>query len=416
MESDCNTVVMPVECGGSFGLALATSGGEVTTVEGVNPLVCGAIARPTIEVVIASSSNNVAVTAPSIQSALIPRFMESESFQVGDEGDEFQGFAFPKHELSSDGVICHNLNPCGPQSDTFEVQVSETCQRRFVMFDQSGSKSRIIFHPSLLSDFPTLLQFPQNTGNCWKCVQDASTKALSSLKETLVTPLFSGDQPVFDTLVPSCRRSALTTNGEEDLFQVYDREGCCQSRISDCLSRENSEDLEALLWSDDEVSSTGCSPSYYARSNTQISSADGAGGYSVSSGKKRKAVEEGETEGTATSGSCTSRKVLCRNSEIVDSGLGYDKESLSVLDLSFTDVASSGGSTNNLRQHEWHNLPPEPTDKKDRKEKLQGTLHILRSIIPGGESMDTALVLDEAVQFVKNLQVELQKLEAKKAT
>lgn len=411
---------MPVECGESFGHAFAASASKGKKLEGLNSLVCRSIARPAIGVVISSLSNSAAATVPPVQSPLIPPFIEPMSFQADDKTDQSRGsLVFPKHELSSDGVICHNLKPCHPQSDTFEVQLSETCQRRFVMFDHSGSKNRIIFHPSLVNEFPTLLQSPHNTGNCWEPKQDVSTRAVGYLKETLISPPLSGDYPAFDTILPPGWRSALLTNREEDLFRASDGadvEGYNQSRIPDCLSRENSEDLEALLWSDDEMSSTGHSPSDLTRSNTHSSSANGSSGYSACYGKKRKAGKEADTESTATSGNPTSKKVFCSNSELLGRGSGYGKEGLTVFDLSFADEASSSGSTNNQRQHELQCSAPEQSVKrKTRKEKLQSTLHILRSIIPGGETMDTALVLDEAVQFVKNLQVEVQKLEAKKS-
>lgn len=414
MESYSKTVVMPVECDESFGHAFATSAIEGKKVEGFNTLMCRSIARPAIGVVISSLSNSAATTVPPVQSPLIPPFIESMSFQADDKTDQSHGsHVFLNRKLSSDGVTCHNLKPCHPQSDTFEVQLSETCQRRFVMFDHSGSKNRIIFHPSLVNEFPNLLQSPHNTGNCGGPKQDASTRAEGYLKETLISPPLSGDYPTFDTILPPGWRSALLTNRAEDLFQASDsadEEGYNQGRITDCLSRENSEDLEALLWSDDEMSSTGHSPSDLTRSNTHSSSANGS---SACFGKKRKAGKEADTESTATSGNPTSKKIFCSNSERFGRGSGYGKDGLTVFDLSFADEVSSSGSTNN---HELQcSVPDQSVKRKTRKEKLQSTLHILRRIIPGGELMDTALVLDEAVQFVKNLQVEVQKLEVKKS-
>ncbi|XP_006415530.2 transcription factor bHLH144 isoform X2 [Eutrema salsugineum] len=48
-------------------------------------------------------------------------------------------------------------------------------------------------------------------------------------------------------------------------------------------------------------------------------------------------------------------------------------------------------------------------DGKGRK-KMKKMMGVLRRIVPGGEDMNTACVLDEAVQYLKSLKIEAQKL------
>lgn len=48
-------------------------------------------------------------------------------------------------------------------------------------------------------------------------------------------------------------------------------------------------------------------------------------------------------------------------------------------------------------------------DGKGRK-KMKKMMGVLRRIVPGGEQMNTASVLDEAVQYLKSLKIEAQKL------
>ncbi|XP_056847601.1 transcription factor bHLH144-like [Raphanus sativus] len=48
--------------------------------------------------------------------------------------------------------------------------------------------------------------------------------------------------------------------------------------------------------------------------------------------------------------------------------------------------------------------------KGGRKKKMKKMMGMLRKIVPGGEEMNTASVLDEAVQYLKSLKLEAQKL------
>ncbi|MCO5591732.1 hypothetical protein L7F22_045724 [Adiantum nelumboides] len=325
-----------------------------------------------------------------------------------------------KSELSSDGVNCHCLKPCDQKSNKahlnkFEVHLSDTCERRFVMFDQCGSKKRMIFHPSMMNEFSALLQSPLEITNCKEHTAVQRTRITGHLREILVSPLFLDNSAYFDATLPPGWQSTFSPSREEDAFQaLYTTvaEVSSQDIATDCLSRENSEDLDALLWSDNEMSSEGRS----SNNNVSWSDADSVStnigvSFSACADKKRKACVEADTDSTATSSDLRLKKVPGREIHHLGRGSGYGKEGFAVSDLSFADEESSSGSSNSLRQLQMGNFSHKRLAKKARNDKIYSTLQLLRSIIPGGESLDAALLLGEAVEYVRNLHVEIEKLE-----
>jgi hypothetical protein len=52
--------------------------------------------------------------------------------------------------------------------------------------------------------------------------------------------------------------------------------------------------------------------------------------------------------------------------------------------------------------------------RQSRRQKIKATVKLLREAIPGGECMDTAIVLDEAINYVKLLQLQVQGLGAQR--
>ncbi|CAM6088710.1 unnamed protein product [Calypogeia fissa] len=52
--------------------------------------------------------------------------------------------------------------------------------------------------------------------------------------------------------------------------------------------------------------------------------------------------------------------------------------------------------------------------RQSRRRKIRDTVKLLREAIPGGECLDTAIVLDEAINYVKLLQLQVQALGAQR--
>ncbi|KAM1094054.1 hypothetical protein ACFX2B_008981 [Malus domestica] len=50
------------------------------------------------------------------------------------------------------------------------------------------------------------------------------------------------------------------------------------------------------------------------------------------------------------------------------------------------------------------------SNNERKRQKMKKMVRVLRGIVPGGNEMNTVAVLDEAVQYLKSLKVELQKI------
>lgn len=73
---------------------------------------------------------------------------------------------------------------------------------------------------------------------------------------------------------------------------------------------------------------------------------------------------------------------------------------------------SSYGYNNNNNSSRKQSLSGSASSNNDGKgrKKMKKMMGVLRRIVPGGEQMNTACVLDEAVQYLKSLKIEAQKL------
>eukprot|EP00249_Psilotum_nudum_P024041 c29070_g2_i1 orf=1242-2453(+) len=198
-----------------------------------------------------------------------------------------------------------------------EFQCSEVCAKRFVMFDHSGGNTRIIFHPALLDEFSlSELSNPlkavdgmmssfqgsaqgvdkvweapsQNGHNLW------STKVLA-FREAMVSAFASFQK--MQGQAPGC-----LANMGADLPSVLSHATCEERKSltpehkdgsisqpgggdSHSLLHENTEDIEALLSSDEECSSTGHSPSALMLDDT-VSSCDSRTNCNKAAGSRNK--------------------------------------------------------------------------------------------------------------------------------
>lgn len=163
---------------------------------------------------------------------------------------------------------------------------------------------------------------------------------------------------------------------------------------------EDTEDIDALLSSDDEdnygddgeETSTGRSPS------------------TMTAYEKQDWFDENEDMDEVASSAGPSKRQKLSESNYEVPSLTYTASSLKPKrSLDYEDDAESscaGGP------------PARPSDKycslsgnkRDRKEKIRETVTILQTILPGGDSKDAVVVLDEAINYLKTLKYNARSL------
>ncbi|CAH8355499.1 unnamed protein product [Eruca vesicaria subsp. sativa] len=75
-----------------------------------------------------------------------------------------------------------------------------------------------------------------------------------------------------------------------------------------------------------------------------------------------------------------------------------------------TCYSSYGYNSSRRKQSSSESASSSNNGGKGGRKKMKKMMGVLRKIVPGGEEMNTASVLDEAVQYLKSLKLEAQKL------
>ncbi|KAH7423699.1 hypothetical protein KP509_12G069300 [Ceratopteris richardii] len=336
------------------------------------------------------------------------------------------------------------------QPSKLGVQLSEGRRKRFVMFDHSGTKRRIILHPEMIDGLPSLLPLNLKMGRTYKVGAEMGKESFGKATEYVVNPRSAAISPV-DAVLSRDNGAHLidpvimnslsfgSHNLDSSLFRIDDH-GKVSAEIDhvdgctgfSCFSHENTEDLEALLSSDeDEVSSTGHSPSDLRSVSL---SANCNSKESLGMKRKKRSFDidaDDDNHSTATSGKTnamylSSLKVggISDNLEQIKHRDSVNKSArrLSTYDpigleiFVPDDEMSSNSNRFNCRRSHSKTVPSvqqQSFGEQTKKKRIRNTLRLLRGIIPGGESMEAAFVLDEAIQYVRALQSEVHKLQAK---
>lgn len=201
---------------------------------------------------------------------------------------------------------------------------------------------------------------------------------------------------------PSLRRDLIHMNGNGPSFRrdlnhmngptLTDKVDVKQGTEAQSEMHEDTEEINALLYSDsdgystedDEVTSTGHSPStmtthdnqdIFWRSNEEVASSTGKT-------KKRKLSDNGAYDD-------------CLQFMDTASSLNLNRS------LDIEDAAESRCSSGNSEGS---------SHKKMRKERIRDVLNILQTIIPGGKERDPIGLLDEAIHCLKSLKVKARSL------
>nr|TKR98936.1 transcription factor bHLH143-like isoform X1 [Populus alba] len=242
------------------------------------------------------------------------------------------------------------------------------CQRRFLVFDQSGNEQRLIY-----SSFGPPVPKPTAT--------DAKP----------IPGYF--DHNEYAARMDQTKLMKLPEVSDENHFTSEESE-----------MHEDTEEINALLYSDDdyydengggsdddgddsdddEVRSTGHSPILIKSHGTQE--------------QAEKIIEE---EGTSSDGPNKRQKLMdggYKKSSLVDSASSVKVERFHGYD---DDMESNYAK----RQSQDGEMISILSSKQFRKDKIRATLKILESIIPGAKDKEPLLVLDEAIDYLKSLKL-----------
>ncbi|XVF44829.1 hypothetical protein PTKIN_Ptkin02bG0155400 [Pterospermum kingtungense] len=246
--------------------------------------------------------------------------------------------------------------------------VSGSLKKGLVIFDQSGSQTRLIYS----SVYPP--------------AQHATT-AITELASCLDLHESEGVKTNPFTPTPP---TLLEEYGESDL------------NVEQSEMHEDTEELNALLYSDEEddnyhddndedheVMSTGHSPiglqrNYQSQDRVddmieEVASSDGPN-------KRQKLLNGGYKQSTTVESVCSVK-------------LGYSHDY-------YSDAESSCAIGQNQGEESDSILPK----RQSKKEKIRLTLKILESIVPGAKGKDPLLVLDESIDYLKSLKLEARAL------
>lgn len=279
-----------------------------------------------------------------------------------------QGFVPPVNSVAKEKIPFGNTHNCGgirsPNTGTV------CTQKKFLVFDQSGDQTTLIYSSGLGTEVPCLTSVnPKPTAPCVLFKGDLGIK---SEKASQFSPFLGYD---------------LNEENQGD---------------EDSDMREDTEELNALLYSDeysdysddDEVTSTGHSPSTMTEHGVH------------------QFVEEGEEEVASSFGPSKRRKLLNEGYDIPSSSpikAGSSKEVFKKVSDLEDDAESSCGNF-----FDAYHVPEESNSlsgkKRSRKEKIRETVSILQSIIPGGKGKDAMVVIDEAINYLKCLKVKAKAL------
>jgi hypothetical protein len=239
-----------------------------------------------------------------------------------------------------------------------------SAQKRFLVFDQSGDQTTLIFTPGVGS---TPVQCLNPFGAKHDSVYDLNKIGLGTERETVLH-----------------RDPVLTYTYDENKKDDTGSE----------MYHEDTEEINALLYSDDdeydddgvysdddEVASTGHSPC------------------AMTDYGKQEMLEESEEEVASTNGPSKRMKLFdggYKMASFMDTATSVKSKRCFELE----DDAESSCANGKKTLGEFGSFSG---NKRSRKDKIRETVGILQSIIPGGDRKDSIGILDEAIDYLRSL-------------
>ncbi|OAE21949.1 hypothetical protein AXG93_242s1320 [Marchantia polymorpha subsp. ruderalis] len=357
------------------------------------------------------------------------------------------------------GTACKNFqNLAADLVERWQSQkpCTESGRFNYIMFDQSGGKGRIFQHPSrLLHEFPTSSSSPPqpNSPDLYQdmslqefedtllrnSVQDKCDPRMAACRETVASAYAAVQQQQQDKNDDQIRHQNPTALFPEEVYSAFQASEEESSRAAGGgYLYEDADDLEALLGcSDEEESITGNAPSSELTCHFGLQEDDNIRPCEPSS-RKRPCVLDEEVDSKFK----RQRSQEEEEEEVEDICIGTCSSSVSVVDAFSGDslgppcaleseaddcLDESALELQMLCDDFGYEMPEEQqcsscskedgdegdsissgSARKSRRDKIKKTVKLLRNIIPGGDCMDTAIVLDEAIHYVKLLQLQCE--------
>lgn len=380
-------------------------------------------------------------------SNIFPRALESPApfLKLETSGSGGQNHGANVEDLNA----CNGLHPKEMNLGSFASR-----QKRFILFDQTGHTSRVFFPPSQYPmkemDAPNMDR-KRVMRNSKEPIEDnyLGWKAgCHGNEETVMALAFAALQK---TRASRWNSVSLGNFGDELIPESGEGEGESTSKVSNHVSRqerapssssemhEDIEGLEALLSSDSEESSTGHSPSDTTGKDEDNYVEDEFGDVTSGISMKRRRIDTRECaedeinlisdpakepfEKLMINKKCLSPDISVVDTSSWEPGMPDYLENVGdniyndVLLRSHRSYSKSNECCSKIDGNEQFQTSKRFTRqsgliKKSRNENIKRTVEHLRSIIPGGDGMGTADVLDETIQIVKALQQKVKRMEA----
>ncbi|KAI3947620.1 hypothetical protein MKX01_034285 [Papaver californicum] len=254
----------------------------------------------------------------------------------------------------------HGGDGCGAGAVPSSLAGSD--QKRFLVFDQSGDQTSLFYSSAVGSN-----------------VQNPCYGGANSLH---ITGLQKEDLTNNRELIPHGRVAPVLL---EESQESGDRSEM----------HEDTEELNALLYSDDDEGDTD---------DEEIST-----GHSPRDEIGCQNLEEvGENLVYFASSACpTKRKRVLEedhyNSSLVDTASSGEANH----SVECKDDAESSCARGSMTRKDMESLP---VNKRLRREKVRETVRILQNLIPGGKDKDAIVVIDEAIQYIKSLKLKARSM------
>lgn len=293
------------------------------------------------------------------------------------------------------------LQFANPFSETIRFQSSQPHLKRFMMFDQSGGKGRVFFHPALAQHMFSL-QSGRSRGESHK----AASGSGELLKKVPDTEEANAKRQAFRRTVSEAFDSLqmLRSSRQSDMQATSTAPPCIATAASATSGsmQENTEELDALLSSDqeededEEVRSTGHSPDQ--RSREEIYGSEGE-----EQSSKRVKLEQQHHRQQEQQHHHHQRKQHHHHHQ--------QKQQQQELVQNHAAMANSKEREDKVQKQEPIRERGLHQISSTRRLKIKRTVKTLRRMIPGGSYMDPALVLDQTILYVKTLRDRVRQLE-----